>query len=155
MEAHKIETEQHQRNNPLTIIMKINNIHITILLSLLCEVHCRHGNENEVTSKISSQRGGWFRRRRIDNANKNDLIHRHDMHSFTGTEGIDHTSDKGAVAEDDVQTADQDHHVDTHASGAQDSRRRRIDHFKSHHVAAKPVKQVQQKNEEEYPGESL
>lgn len=88
--------------------MKIKfTLTVTFALACLANAH----NFNEFTSNVSNKRYGWFgKRTRIANAKKqqhitkkeDDLIHRHDMHSFTGTEGIDHHCDKGA-ADDEVK----------------------------------------------------
>lgn len=173
--------------------MKISDALILAFTFTVC-VNAHHCNE--FTSNINTQQHGWFgRKRRVaKNPSKldtieEDLIHRHDMHSFTGAEGIDHHSSndtgedvalKPRAHKKMLQLSDNllrrhdmhsytslegmDHvvsskSVDEHdkadtPAAVRNSRRRRIDRSGSPRAATKPVKQVQQKHDGNYPGES-
>jgi hypothetical protein len=75
-----------------------------------------------------------------------NLLRRHDMHSYTSLEGMDHMVPSKSIEQHDE--------VDAPASPVRNSRRGRIDRARSPRAATKPVKQVQQKHEGEYPGKS-
>jgi len=174
--------------------MKIS-VALTLAFAFSYSANAHHCNE--FTSNVSTQAPyGWFgRKRRVANPSKQqvikqeeDLIHRHDMHSFTGAEGIDHQSDKDGgdyevqrprshrkmlkTMSDNLLRRHDMHsytslegldHTDSSSksvdeqkyanvpTAVQNSRRRRIDRFRSLHATStiKPVKKVQQKYKEE------
>ena len=62
-----------------------------VISSALLPAHAAH-HCNEYTSNISGPRKSWMNGGRTDQETEQepDLLHRHDMHSYTGAEGIDH-----------------------------------------------------------------